>query len=203
MSVITLNLTNLSTDFLATLAEHVDSDQKQVVINEIQSRVVSFSISPVEEVEVEEEVETVVEPKEDPYKALDQFLAAWKDSALEYYCNLKETKQKLMRGNDREAYEDFLCGTPNSHLDFIQYENRKSMSEKLDKEVEYRKAQFLFKIEKKGGKIKEVNYLTFGCEGSINGMFNCENGNVVVRSILAGGYNIQCLHYRVLVKLSK
>jgi hypothetical protein len=49
------------------------------------------------------------------------------------------------------------------------------------------------------GNIKEAN-LTIGIDLSINGTVVGDKGKATVYSIIAGGYNIQKAHYRVLVK---
>ena len=68
----------------------------------------------------------------------------------------------------------------------------------LDKEVEKKKVEFIARVEKKSGEIKDVN-LKIGVDGSINGTVTGEKTKVDVYSIVAGGWNIQRAHYRVLV----
>ena len=68
----------------------------------------------------------------------------------------------------------------------------------LDKEVEKKKVEFIARVEKKSGDIKDVN-LKIGVDGSINGTVTGDKTKVDVYSIVAGGWNIQRAHYRVLV----
>ena len=68
----------------------------------------------------------------------------------------------------------------------------------LDKEVEKKKVEFIARVEKKSGEIKDVN-LKIGVDGSINGTVTGDKTKVDVYSIVAGGWNIQRAHYRVLV----
>lgn len=70
----------------------------------------------------------------------------------------------------------------------------------LNKEVANKKATFIARIEKKAGVIKNVN-LYIGVDGSINGEVIGDKNVVSVYSIIAGGWNIQIAHYRVLVKI--
>ena len=66
-------------------------------------------------------------------------------------------------------------------------------------------ARFLTRIEKAVGRAESFsglcvhngNWMEGGC--AINGFVKGDRGTAEVRSILAGGYNIQRLHVRVLV----
>ncbi len=70
----------------------------------------------------------------------------------------------------------------------------------LDREVEAKKKNLIVRIEKKAGKIIDGSFLKIGVDGNLNGLVKGEIKEVEVTTIYAGGYNIQCLHYRVLVK---
>lgn len=83
--------------------------------------------------------------------------------------------------------------------DYNQKRGTQFLDNLLDKEVKLKKVQFIARIEKKAGNIKDVN-LTIGIDTSINGTVKGDKATVSVYSIMAGGYNIQKAHYRVLVK---
>jgi hypothetical protein len=70
----------------------------------------------------------------------------------------------------------------------------------LDKEVANKKAKLIARVEKKAGKIIDASLMTIGNDGSLNGYITGKIMKVHVHTIYAGGYNIQCLHFRVLVK---
>lgn len=72
----------------------------------------------------------------------------------------------------------------------------------VDAYYELVKENLIERVELKGGKIKDAVYITVRLN-ELNGDFECENGNVRLNTIFAGGYNIQCLHVRSLVKLLK
>ena len=81
-------------------------------------------------------------------------------------------------------------------------------TEKLTKIIEDEKTlkykDFVARITKEVGEITDVSALSIGGkQGEINGIVIGKNGKARVETIMAGGYNIQCLHYRVLVKKFK
>lgn len=72
--------------------------------------------------------------------------------------------------------------------------------------AEARNARILAKLEKAGASRAEALENAIGT-GGINGWFliatDAGTRRVTIETILAGGYNVQCLHARVLVKISK
>ncbi len=111
-----------------------------------------------------------------------------------------EAKQALKDFNDLHTKSDmYIIG--NMRYDMNQGRGDKFLNNVLDKEVKAKKLQFIARIEKKSGEINEIN-LNIGVDGSINGIVVGNKATVDVYSIVAGGYNIQKAHYRVLVKES-
>lgn len=68
----------------------------------------------------------------------------------------------------------------------------------VDRYMKDRYIELVNKVSDITGTITNVN-LSIGADGSINGYVEGTNGTAKVETIVAGGYNIQCLHYRVLV----
>lgn len=66
--------------------------------------------------------------------------------------------------------------------------------------VRTQKVNLVIRAWEKVGKITDVTYSRIGLDGSFNGTVTGEKGTARIETILAGGYNIQRLHYRVLVK---
>ena len=69
----------------------------------------------------------------------------------------------------------------------------------VDQAVTDQKIKIIVRSFEKVGKLTDVNFGRIGMDGSFNGTVTGEKGSANIRTILAGGYNIQCLHYRVLV----
>lgn len=72
-------------------------------------------------------------------------------------------------------------------------------AEFLDKEAAKKKADIIARRNDKAGGIDEVEWTYIGPDGRINGIISGPKGRFSIKSIFAGGYNIQCLHVRVLV----
>ena len=70
----------------------------------------------------------------------------------------------------------------------------------VKKAVEDKIAKLYYTICDKAGKILDCSNLYIGVNGDINGTIKGEIKEVKVTSIIAGGWNIQCKHFRVLVK---
>lgn len=70
----------------------------------------------------------------------------------------------------------------------------------LSKEVESKQKNLIKRVTDKVGIIQDATALTIGADGSLNGIVIGDKGTVSVNAIYAGGYNIQVLHYRVLIK---
>ena len=110
---------------------------------------------------------------------IDKFLNTWKEKA----------KKELEKFDKVTFY--LMDMHPSWRLEEL---------EKLLEEEKNRKLIDLTKrVSKICGKITNADELLVGTRGDINGIIEGENGKAEVRTIEAGGYNIQCFHFRVLV----
>ena len=69
---------------------------------------------------------------------------------------------------------------------------------KADREKKLRK--FSTDIYKYVGKIVDVTGLSIGATGLINGLVIGEKRRAIISTVGAGGYNIQCFHFRTIIK---
>lgn len=157
-----------------------------------------------------------------------EFINSWKNKAIESYkglaINLKYDyallKNELINESSDEysfiqtekqkeltkKLDTFLINASKEYGSFAYYvfHQEDKVDEYIQKivenEAERKLVKFMNSVEKKAGKIIDGKGLYIGADLSINGYVVGEDKTVNVYSILAGGYNIQRLHFRVLVK---
>lgn len=101
-----------------------------------------------------------------------------------------------------QKYKEWAAGITANDINFVEMMGKVDnyLEGALENEAKDRKNMFLIRVEKKAGKILDMNGLTLGADGSINGKVIGEEKEVKVKTVFAGGHNIQCLHYRVTVR---
>ena len=161
-------------------------------------------------------------PKIEP---LVEFLKQWREKAFEFYAKDSTRMQeayeihkakdeeidkiddwKERRVADRAEYarwkkelEKFDSLTVNIHRYAAPFFNEEELNKVLDREVKRKYDDLVNRITKHVGEIKDVSGLWIGNNGSINGKVIGTDKSAVLETIIAGGYNIQCLHYRVII----
>lgn len=73
----------------------------------------------------------------------------------------------------------------------------------LNDDVETKKEMFIDRVSAVVGVIREMKDFEIGDNGEINGIAIGDKTKAKVTTIIAGGYNIQCQHFRVLVNKIK
>jgi hypothetical protein len=85
----------------------------------------------------------------------------------------------------------------------IKFYNMDEIINNIEKEVEAQYKTFINKIESKGGEIEKVIYCKWSVSGNIDGLIKCKDKIISISTIIAGGYNVQRLHYRTLINVNK
>ena len=148
---------------------------------------------------------------ENKIETLEKFMAHWEELAISFYVELKKEINKL----DEEAQEKNLRIVGGQ--EYKSYRNkRQALSYKLNglvtlnqireavaKERIRKENNFIARVEKVVGKITDATDLKVADNLELNGIVIGQEGKAKVSTITAGGYNIQCFHFRVLVKKIK
>lgn len=160
-------------------------------------------------------------------QAIEDFLTEWHKKATDYHRRIcDEYLVKLKEGNVRCEKWNSAFKYPNpmeirkecdeEYRKFAEWQKwnnntlcmirrdipadwNKAIKKALDREVERKRANFILRITEKAGDILDASNLSIGLTCEIDGTVKGSKANVRVETISAGGYNIQCFHYRVLV----
>ena len=149
---------------------------------------------------------------ENNLKEIKEFISQWKVRAINYYNNAlieyRKERQELIKlncsGNEYknkrleliEKYGKWVVGN-------LALRGSKDAQEEIVKNIEREAAAkentLIKRVNKEVGSIVKALSLKVGVNGELNGTIKGENGTCRIETIYAGGYNIQCLHYRVLI----
>ena len=141
--------------------------------------------------------------------AIDKFIENWEEKAVNYFSDLlDEYTAILVPRMDSEKHKEWISKHTKVEHNLMErgfYEVRHRNNEDFFKDIvakegEAKKISLIARVEKKAGLIVDASLLEIGVDGSINGIIKGEEKSVHVQTIYAGGYNIQQLHYRILIK---
>ena len=161
-------------------------------------------------------------------KIIDQFIEEWKKQQTAFYFERYDMLKKVREANNSgervfvKDEKNEIRGGYKSYSDFYYQHGKRIMNviddcsdsyietritNAVNKEAENKKAIFISKIEKKVSHIFDAKF-EIGIDGNINGtVWGIDDNDMEtkydVRTITAGGYDIQCLHYRVLINKIK
>lgn len=142
-----------------------------------------------------------------------EFINQWKERAIAYYHqeieNCKEDLNKAYSLPSSYEYKKAIAEIKERYTNLVidlakpgNY-SPKAREEKLikiiNKEAETKERLLITRVNKEVGTIVKALNLKVSVNGELNGIIQGENGKCKIETIYAGGYNIQCLHYRVLV----
>jgi len=162
--------------------------------------------------------------------AIEELLNQWEKSYREYIIKCKEilkekhkayelAKQEFYKQHPNYNYGSAHCFDKENYklyqnsVEKLYFEYKKYYathieidwdSEKLEREIilekQNKRVDLINRVTKVVGEIKDVDHLHFGDNSGINGKIIGSKCSANVETIYAGGYNIQCLHFRVLIK---
>ena len=128
---------------------------------------------------------------------------SFKQEYLSYYNKENHKEYELA---EKYIDEDYWKERNIARVDIMNYIDNKSMQWIIYTFEEQRIKEFN-KISKEiinlGGKILDIYDVRVGAKGELNFEADCENAIVSVKTVGAGGYNIQIFHYRTLVNVKK
>lgn len=147
----------------------------------------------------EEVIPAVITEWVEDYKTT---LTGWFSERVEAY---REEKQAMNKMDVWKYYEEKKRLSQKYGKTVIKLsEYFTGLNEAIEIEAEKEKESlltlFISRVTEKVGKITAASDLHVGLNGEINGTVQGTEGTAKVKTVLAGGYNIQCLHYRVMVK---
>lgn len=144
-------------------------------------------------------------------KPIDQLLDNWKANLTEQvpalYKQYKEKREAIWHDPELDGYNRLKAQADlkSNYGKMVVEHGYDSVYDPvkfatfLDKEASCKKADIIDRCNDKAGGIDEVEWTYIGPDGRINGIISGPKGRFSIKSIFAGGYNIQCLHVRVLV----
>lgn len=100
-------------------------------------------------------------------------------------------------------YDSYWISQPNYLYPFKYGWSEREMNELLDKDIIAKRDNLVARTEAKIGKITYAAGLMIGYTGELEGVIVGETGKARIETIGAGGYNIQCYHYRMLIHVLK
>lgn len=154
-----------------------------------------------------EDLKDFVEKK----KVYDDFMSDLEDRTRPYYwLHLPHDNPRYQEGktvaedfktykkNFNAAWADFVSYLVNSHTEEPQI-NWDALNSDLDREANRKYDYIIDKTNAIVGKITDASGLYIGKDGNLNGVIIGDRGTAKVETIGAGGYNIQCYHFRTLI----
>lgn len=109
----------------------------------------------------------------------------------------KYRKDFSKRWGEMERYESRVFNAETRQYDRVF--NRDKLQKELDQEANAKYDDIIERTNAICGKITDARGLWVSAKGDLDGVIIGERGTAKVQTIGAGGYNIQCFHFRTLV----
>jgi hypothetical protein len=136
------------------------------------------------------------------YRIKQKQLHEWMNENRIYNSINKENKEKIKQKeqelNIRRIKYDSLTIVLYSFADITK--QQKYLEQKMETEKNNKRQLFILRVKEITGNINDASCLSIGGNGEINGIVTGDKGKAKVETISAGGWNIQCYHFRVLVR---
>lgn len=150
---------------------------------------------------------------ENNLKEIKEFISQWKVRAINYYHQAiedykkeyKELNEKYSHSNDdykkekKQLLEKYNQIVINLSSGYSPKDREERLLKIIEKEAATKEKTLIDRVNKEVGSIVKALTLNVGLNGELNGTIKGEKGTCKIETIYAGGYNVQCLHYRVLV----
>lgn len=150
---------------------------------------------------------------ENNLKEIKEFINQWKVKAINYYHQAiedykkeyKELNEKYSYSNDdykkekRQLLEKYNQIVINLSSGYSPKDREERLLKIIEREAAAKEKTLIARVNKEVGLIVKALRLNVGLNGELNGTIKGESGTCKIETIYAGGYNVQCLHYRVLV----
>ena len=138
------------------------------------------------------------------YYKINSEYCDWFNSRARIEATPEEYKQRreAERKAEKKFQSDWSWFTP-----YVDREDGKDvinitkLNKDLDKEADAKYDDIVNRTIELVGKIIDASNLSIGMKGDLNGVIEGEKGKAKVETIGAGGYNIQCFHFRTLIHL--
>lgn len=154
------------------------------------------------------------ESKTPEIKIIRNFLNKWKEETRDWYINKKirfnQERDQLDKG-DMYSYSQLIRRweklVGRTMLSEIINHSSKSFEERVtklvEKEANRKYINLVNNVIDITGNITNTSHLHIDPKGEINGVIEGEKGVASINTFSAGGYNIQCFHYRTQIRKIK
>lgn len=144
---------------------------------------------------------------------IKEFIAQWKIKAINYYhqaiddyskrydeiCKTYKYWSEDFKSEIRMLHDEYNQIVRNLSYGYSDRDREERLQKIINREAKAKEKTLIARVNKEVGSIVKALNLNVGVNGELNGTIQGENGVCKIETIYAGGYNIQCLHYRVLV----